>query len=224
MTSPSQHQSDDRPEPEARKNEDSDCGGTSTSSHCCPGRIATPLVYRGMRGGEEEARRNMARAQPIPRAGQREDIAAIATFLASDGVDRPEFVVQVAPNRVEVDEFNRWAAPLNNSIARTVAGDLAGRLVRRMWSRDRWQTSIRHTSSRSTSSALSRFAARPRWSRQYGRCEGPRAGKRVRAAELRARLQDEGFDALAAAHSRGIAKMSGDIAAAAIRSEGGRKP
>ena len=27
-------------------------------------------------------------------------------------VDRPEFVVQVAPNRVEVDEFNRWAAPL----------------------------------------------------------------------------------------------------------------
>ena len=27
-------------------------------------------------------------------------------------VDQPQFVVQVAPNRVEVDEFNRWAAPL----------------------------------------------------------------------------------------------------------------
>ena len=34
-------------------------------------------------------------------------------------------MVQVAPNRVEVDEFNRWAAPLNDSIARAVAGDLA---------------------------------------------------------------------------------------------------
>src|SRR5262249_52286375 len=39
-------------------------------------------------------------------------------------VDRPEFVVQVAPNRVAVDEFNRWAAPLDDSIARAVAGDL----------------------------------------------------------------------------------------------------
>ena len=40
-------------------------------------------------------------------------------------VDRPQFVVQVAPNRVEIDEFNRWAAPLNDGIARAVAGDLA---------------------------------------------------------------------------------------------------
>jgi uncharacterized protein len=27
--------------------------------------------------------------------------------------------------RVDIDEFNRWAAPLNDSIARAVAGDLA---------------------------------------------------------------------------------------------------
>jgi len=39
-------------------------------------------------------------------------------------VDQPEFVVQVAPNRVEVDEFNRWVAPLSDGIARAVAGDL----------------------------------------------------------------------------------------------------
>jgi NAD(P)-dependent dehydrogenase (short-subunit alcohol dehydrogenase family) len=50
----------------------------------CPGGIVTPLVYRGMRGGEEEARKNMARTQPIPRAGRPEDIAAMALFLASD--------------------------------------------------------------------------------------------------------------------------------------------
>src|SRR6185436_8915946 len=40
-------------------------------------------------------------------------------------VDRPEFVVQVAPNRVELDEFNRWAAPLGDGIARAVAGNLS---------------------------------------------------------------------------------------------------
>src|SRR5437868_12144526 len=40
-------------------------------------------------------------------------------------VDRPELVIEVAPNRVELDEFNRWASPLSDAIARTVAGDLA---------------------------------------------------------------------------------------------------
>jgi uncharacterized lipoprotein YmbA len=40
-------------------------------------------------------------------------------------VDRPQLVVQVAPNRVEIDEFNRWAAPLDDGIGRAVAGDLA---------------------------------------------------------------------------------------------------
>jgi NAD(P)-dependent dehydrogenase (short-subunit alcohol dehydrogenase family) len=53
----------------------------------CPGGIVTPLVYRGMRGGEEEAQRNMARMQPIPRAGRPEDIAAMALFLASDDAE-----------------------------------------------------------------------------------------------------------------------------------------
>src|SRR4029077_487432 len=40
-------------------------------------------------------------------------------------VDRPEFVVQVSPNRVAVDEFNRWAGPLDDNIARVVAGNLS---------------------------------------------------------------------------------------------------
>ncbi len=40
-------------------------------------------------------------------------------------VDRPEFVVQIAPNRVDIDEFNRWAAPLNDGIARVVATNLS---------------------------------------------------------------------------------------------------
>jgi uncharacterized lipoprotein YmbA len=33
-------------------------------------------------------------------------------------------VVQTAPNRVDVDEFNRWTAPLNDAVAQVVAGDL----------------------------------------------------------------------------------------------------
>lgn len=39
-------------------------------------------------------------------------------------VDRPELVVQVAPNRVAIDQFNRWAGPLGDSVARVVASNL----------------------------------------------------------------------------------------------------
>ncbi|HVN28073.1 MAG TPA: SDR family oxidoreductase, partial [Candidatus Binataceae bacterium] len=50
----------------------------------CPGGIVTPLTYKTMPGGEEAAIKNMARMQPIPRAGKPEDIANMALFLASD--------------------------------------------------------------------------------------------------------------------------------------------
>jgi len=43
-------------------------------------------------------------------------------------VDRPQFVVMTAPNRVEVEEFNRWAAPLGDSIARVVSINLGEQL------------------------------------------------------------------------------------------------
>ncbi|HUA35430.1 MAG TPA: SDR family oxidoreductase [Candidatus Binataceae bacterium] len=50
----------------------------------CPGGVNTPLVYKGMPGGQEGAEKSMARMQPIPRAGRPDDIANMALFLASD--------------------------------------------------------------------------------------------------------------------------------------------
>lgn len=56
----------------------------------------------------------------------------LATYAVAVGpvpipasVDRPQFVVQVAPNLVTLDEFERWASPLDDNIARAVAGNLA---------------------------------------------------------------------------------------------------
>jgi uncharacterized protein len=40
-------------------------------------------------------------------------------------VDRPQLVLNVAPNQVTVDEFNRWASPLKSDIARVVAENLS---------------------------------------------------------------------------------------------------
>ena len=138
-------------------------------------------------------------------------------------VDRPEFVVQVAPNRDEVDEFNRWVAPLSDAIARAVAGDLVVLLG---------------TPDVATET-LANFNPAYRVTIDVQRFESIRgqaaileavwnvrktAGAETRSGRTVARepVQGQGFDALAAAHSRAIAKMSADIAAA-IRAEAEQK-
>jgi uncharacterized lipoprotein YmbA len=134
-------------------------------------------------------------------------------------VDRPQFTVQVAPNQVGVDEFNRWAAPLNENIARVVAEDL---------------TTLLGTSQVSTL-PLANFEPAYRVSievQQFESAPGKSATVEavwvVRKTEGKVSLSGhtlatepvsgDSFDALAAAHSRALAKVSTDIAAA-IRSE-----
>lgn len=134
-------------------------------------------------------------------------------------VDKPEFVLQVASNRIEVEEFNRWAAPLDDSIARAVAGDL----------------SVLLATPNVTTAPLAGF--NPAYSvtinvQRFESVEGQSAlvdavwavysaaGGRTQSGRTidREVPQGEGFDALAAAHSRAISKLSSDIAAA-IRTE-----
>jgi uncharacterized protein len=139
-------------------------------------------------------------------------------------VDQPEFVVQVAPNRVEVDEFNRWVAPLSDGIARAVAGDLVVLLG----------------TPQVASAELANFAPDYRVTIDVQRFESIQgqaatleavwtvrktAGGEIRSGRTVARepVQGQDFEALAAAHSRAIAKMSADIAAA-IRTEAEQKP
>jgi hypothetical protein len=134
-------------------------------------------------------------------------------------VDRPQFTVQVAPNQVAVDEFNRWAAPLNENIARVVAEDL---------------TVLLGTSQVSTL-PLANFEPAYRVSIEVQQFESvPGKSATVEAVWVVRKASDkvslsghtlatepvsgDGFTALAAAHSLAITKVSADIAAA-IRTE-----
>lgn len=138
-------------------------------------------------------------------------------------VDQPGFVVQVAPNRVEVDEFNQWVAPLNDAIARAVAGNL---------------TVMLGTPEVATAD-LANFAPDYRVTIDVQRFESIRgdaavveavwtvrktAGGETRSGRTVARepVQAQGFDALAGAHRRAIAQVSADIAAT-IRAEAEQK-
>jgi NAD(P)-dependent dehydrogenase (short-subunit alcohol dehydrogenase family) len=49
-----------------------------------PGGVSTPIIYGGLGGDKAAADQWLVKAQPLPRAGQPEDIAEAALFLASD--------------------------------------------------------------------------------------------------------------------------------------------
>jgi uncharacterized protein len=122
-------------------------------------------------------------------------------------------VVQVAPNRVEVEEFNRWDAPLGDSIGRAVAGDLRVLLA---------NPNVATAPLANFNSAYMVTINVQRFESVKGEtalvdaiwvvhsAAGTRSGRTI----ARVAPQGEDFEALAVAHSRAIAKLSGDIAAA----------
>ena len=137
----------------------------------------------------------------------------IGSVSVPAAVDQPQFVVQVAPNRVEVDEFNRWAAPLNDGIARAVAGDLAVQLgtpdvatARLTNFNPAYVVTIEVQRFESTRGKTALIEAM--WAVRKT-ANGETLSGRTTARE---EVQGDTFDALAAAHSRAIATVSNDIA------------
>ena len=157
------------------------------------------------------------------------DAVLVGPVTIPASVDRPQFTVQVAPNRVAIDEFNRWAAPLNESIARVVTGDLVVLLG----------------TPRVATAPLANFDATFRVTIDLQRFESVRGAAGTNGAAVveavwvvrrvtggtvhsgrtvaRESVPGEGFDALAAAHSRAFAKVSADIADT-IRAAANEKP
>jgi uncharacterized protein len=65
-----------------------------------------------------------APAAGAPASGKGEPSVVVGPVSIPDVVDRPQLVVRVAQNRVEVLESQRWAEPLKGGIARVLAQDL----------------------------------------------------------------------------------------------------
>lgn len=139
-------------------------------------------------------------------------------------VDRPQFTTQTAPNRVAVDEFNRWAEPLNEGIARVVAADLAtllgtSRVVAVPLANfdPAYRVAIDIQKFETVPGKLVRVDAL--WVIRKTAGGGTLSGRTVAGEPV----ADGSYDALAAAHSRALAHVSTDIAAA-IRADADPKP
>ncbi len=141
---------------------------------------------------------------------------AVGPVVVPAAVDRPEIVVTTGPNQVRLEEFHRWASPVQDEIARAVAENLSGllgtghvTLAQRALDADaRYQVAIevqRLESVLGQSATVDAF-----WTVRRAAEGRSRAGRTI-AREAPAQPTHE---ALVAAHSRAIERLSRDIAEA----------
>ena len=129
-------------------------------------------------------------------------------------VDRPQIVVTTGPNQVRLEEFNRWAAPLQNSIARVVAENLVSMLgtPRVMLFSQALGVDVDYRAA----IEVQRFESVPGeastldavWTVSRTKDGKSQTGRTT----VREVASDKGYDSLASAHSRGLARLSRDIA------------
>lgn len=129
-------------------------------------------------------------------------------------VDLPQIVVSTGANSVSLDEFNRWASPLQSNISRVVAENLVTLLGTPRVSQ--FQQSLNLDADyrvaievQSFDSALGDAAAlNAVWIVRRSKDGKSQTGRTT----VREPTGTAGYDALAAAHSRALARMSQEIA------------
>ena len=136
---------------------------------------------------------------------------AVGPVSVPAAVDRPQIVVSTGPNQVQLDEFNRWASPLQDNIARVVAENLIAMLG-----------TPRVTQTLSVDAGYRAVIEVQRFESALGEATTLDAVWTVRRAKdgksqtgrttVREPAPGTSYDALAAAHSRAVARLSRDIA------------
>jgi len=145
-------------------------------------------------------------------------LIAVGPVTVPAVVDRPEFVVSAGPNEVRIDDFNRWASPIQDGVSRAVAENLVAilgtprviRFPQALATEPDYRVAIEV---RTFESAPGRSAALDAvWTIRRSGDGKTRTGR----TSVRESVPETGYDALAAAHSRAIAQASQDIANAIL--------
>lgn len=145
---------------------------------------------------------------------------AVGPVTLPDVVDRPQLVVRVAANRVDILETHRWAEPLKSEIPRLIAENL-----RSLLGSSRVSSYLQHAGTDAEFRVLvdiQRFESSPGeavtveavWSLRRATGGEAKTGRSL----VREPVGTEGYDPLVAAYSRAIFAVSSDLARA-IRAE-----
>src|SRR5450631_1844681 len=145
---------------------------------------------------------------------------SIGPVTLPEVVDRPQLVVRVAANRVDILESHRWAEPLKSEIPRLIAEDL-----NRLLGSRRASSYLQHAGADADYRVLvdiQRFESFPAntvtveavWSLRRAGGGVPKSGHSL----VREPLGAEGYDPLVAAYGRALLAVSRDLAMA-IRAE-----
>ena len=140
-------------------------------------------------------------------------------------VDRPQIVLRTGPNKVFIDEFDRWASPLKDNIQRVIVENLMATLGTTQITM--FPRSIPSDGSYRTVINILHFDSEPGKATTLDALwevslpgQGPLRRGRTTVTEP---LESGGFDALVAAHSRALGQLSAEIAGA-IRELEARNP
>lgn len=151
--------------------------------------------------------------EPAPARGLAVTVGPVAIPAV---VDRPEIVITVGPNEVWPDEYNRWAGPLADAVGLALVGHLTVLLPSP-------QVTLLAQSAGGPSDLrvaveVQRFDSVPGSHALVDAVFTVRdtASSRVHTGRTTAReaTADKSYDALAAAHSRAVARLARDIAGA----------
>ena len=152
-------------------------------------------------------------AVPGPAAPSSDLSVAVAAIAIPASVDRPQIVVTMSPNQVRLDEFNRWVSPLQNNIGRVVAENLVAMLgtPRVTLSPQLLAADVNYR----VGIEVQTFESAPGQAATLDAVWTVARTKDGRSRTGRTTVREPaqpGYDALAAAHSRAVARLSRDIA------------
>jgi len=146
----------------------------------------------------------------------------VGVVTVPEAVDRNAMVIRTGPNRVEIDDANRWVEPLKAAIPRVLAEDLRRELA-----------TDRVTSGRNGPNApdflvtvdVQRFESsldagatlEAAWTVTPAGATASTGARKSGRTAITEPLPSRDAAGIAAAHSRALARMSGEIAAAIRR-------
>lgn len=158
-----------------------------------------------------------AAAQPATSAGAASGLAVVVGPVSVPAiVDVPQIVVTSGSNQVTIDEYNRWASPLQSNIANVVAENLVTMLGTPRVSI--FQQSLNADADYRVAIEVQSFESAPGEAATLNAIWTVRRTKDGKAVTgrtvVRQGVQEKSYAALVAAHSRALARMSEEIAEA----------